>query len=268
MALRGVPPFGLGAFDRGSEGVPGAPYTWRAIYADASTTARDATQSKRLGSTWLFLMPDAWRDDTWRASLNRIITKCNALGCDGIIVNPEQYMTIESANAFGQALSDASEDVRIGLVTIPAFSRLSQLAAKAGGKIWATYEAYGRTARGAETFAAWHSRFEDLFGAGRVIPSIAGWVPETPLGRELASGEGYKKYLEEIPKACGAAAWTTSNTIPRHMRAPLSEYSPGGSEVGTLLYSLQALAVSPAGIGAGIASAAGIIALIAATSRK
>lgn len=251
LILAGVPPFGLGAFDRGHEGVPGAPFRFRSIHAANVNTAGDFALAARLGPVWMHLLPRRFDPDTWRDGLRDLLRRANIHGPTGIIVNPEWAGADDgAARAFGREVKAASADFRVGMVSIPSFPSLRAFADACDGGCWGSYEAYHRTRAGADVFASWHAAWERAFGRGRVIPSIAAWYPETPLGQQLRDPDTYRRYIASLPKAAGAIAWTTSNAPPRHMLETLSTYEPGGSLPGTVALACASLAVSRAGIGA------------------
>lgn len=245
LMFAGMPPIGRGAYVQAT--VPDGPFrfyvlnAWRADLAEHVATVR-----ARGAEVWLYGGPGRWTVDAWRASLAFIAQKAREVGTTGIVVNPEAGSPDgEEARAFGRAVAALSLDHRVGLAFTPFFHGLPEMAETVGDAVWSAVEVYSQgdgPGNDAAAFRTWFERSRRYFGP-RAILSIAGWVPDgEPV---LGTPEGYRDYLQKLPHVAGAIAWTTGQ-LPRHQRAALESWEPGGSATGTAALAALAFMARPA----------------------
>lgn len=213
IAFHGIPPGGLGVFTRGSllEG----PWRWYAADPRIGGGAL-VRQCLTRGPCWLFQGPDAWRPETWRATLAAQLAAVRALGATGIIANPEagwERASREEKEAFGAALRAASFETRIGVVTIPSWGPFEIVARAAGRGVWWSMELYSQSAREAMVPALW-ARWTAIVGR-RLIPTLAGFDPPADSDGTLDTPEGYSRYLDSIPRTGGAIVWAVHGDLRR-----------------------------------------------------
>lgn len=237
LLLAGVPPSGMGLYAR--ETIEAGPWSFVAVNASRADRAAQAAEVHRRGAQlWLYATPEAWRPDTWMASLSAIVTKARELDAVGIIADPESGWRGTDAAALGRALAETAHDVRVCVTSFPEFPSLVSLAAGCGRMVSASPQIYGRTTQDGEVWARWIGHWRDLFG-GRVCLSIAGW----PADESMNHAEGYRAYLARLPKVGGAIVWDATGAAPHYISDALADYSPGGSLPGTVAAaSLSALA--------------------------
>lgn len=247
IIMGGVPPASLGVYGRAV--VLGAPFRWRAVNASRADVATQVAQARAYGGgVWLWSGPESFSPRAWRGTLARILSLCESLGCDGIIVDPEsEWPALTTAAraseliAFGAALRDASTRVRVGITSYPMFPGIDVLAREAGSRVWGSPQIYGRTSLNAADFDSWYARWTDIFGAARVIPSVAGWESVPALG----TADGFRAYLASVPRAGGAIVWPPQRELAPHIAAALADYSPGGNPVGTAAAVAFSVAARP-----------------------
>lgn len=262
--LAGVPPFGLGIYGRDS--IERGPWSWRSYNAERTGDVRE--QFFAGGGGWLWAGPASMRPDVWQRGVDDLEALAVELGASGIIVDPEggwpQISRAErerQGRAFGERCAAAS--VRVGMTSYPLWPARRAFVEGAGGKVWGTPQIYGISVRTPDQIARAWDDWTGLFGAGKLIPSIAAW--RDPRSDLLQSAEGYADYLSRIPHACGAIAFDTGNrssdpnrtSIPSFMRDALAGYHPGGSAIGTVIYAARAVLARPEG-----AIMIGVLALI------
>jgi hypothetical protein len=254
MLLAGMPPSGLGCYVR--DVVPGAPFRFRVINAARNDHAQQVARARELGGeVWLYSTPNEWRptraaferstDRTWQEGLARIVERALAAGADGIIADPEGGWTGAhdgEAEQLGRALAEVSSQLRVGVTSYPSWAGLEPCARAAGDRVFGSVQIYGRDANSAEAFAGWFNRWHRAFGS-RLGLSIAGWY-----ATEAHRGSGFRAYLERLPRASSAIAWLGTGEVPEHIAHELSLYSPGGSTLGTILESVLAFTMRPAGV--------------------
>lgn len=222
-ALAGVPPVGLGIYTR--DRVEPGPWAWRAV--DPRIRGGEVARAARAhGPIWLFAGPDAWRAETWRGTLARLLGQVGEFGAAGIIANPEAgWDGVGSAEfvAFGRALHEASYTTRVGVVTIPSWRGLRDVAAAAGRRVWWSPEFYSQYVTEADV-PGWWSRWRSIVGV-RLIPTIAAFQPPRDDDATLATAGGYRRYLESIPRAGGAIVWPTYPIRPYMLDALRARYA-------------------------------------------
>lgn len=252
--LAGVPPTGLGVYAWRSS-IPAGPWAWFVVDPRFPAVVAEA---KRRGPTWLFRGPESWTLETWRATLAELVAIASRplSGFEGVVVNPEAgWDGASDADfaEFGDALAQAALVTRIGVVTIPSWRGFERVARAAGRMVWWSIELYARTTA-PSTFAAHVARWRSVVGR-RVVPSLAGFIPATAMGREWIDpdedGSSYRDYLAAVPRASGAIVW--EGGVTDWMRAALSErFGPGGlvSRALGLPFALLALPDTWAGLAA------------------
>lgn len=206
--LPGIPPAGLGVY-AWRQAVPGP---WD--YAIVSPRVSSAVEYHRArGPIWLFLGPSSWEPSTWRASLADLLSRVDSLGAVGIVANPEagwQGSSAEERAAFGAALRDAARVTRVGVVTVGGWPARREVSRAAGDAVWWSMELYARGVP-PERFGAELERWarEGVAPRSRIVPAIAGFVPDTDLGRAaVGDASAYRdRYLAALPVGAGAAVW-------------------------------------------------------------
>lgn len=222
--LPGVPPSGLGVYVWQSSGIPAGPWSYFVIDARMSSVIELA---KARGPVWLFRTPEAWTPSTWRATLAALVAQAQRVGAAGIVANPEENgwdasVSAAERRAFGEALAEAARVVRVGVVSIPSWGPRAVVMAAAGPRVWWSIELYGRTTP-PSSFGDWISRWSMGGASGRVVPSIAGFVPNTALGRQTISAEGFAGYLAAFDRSLpGAIVWPNA-PLPAWMTAALAD---------------------------------------------
>lgn len=269
IALAGVPPAGLGVYGR--DVVLGEPFRWRAVNGSRADSAAQAQRARELGGgVWLWSGPESFAPSAWRATLARLASLAESYGAEGVIVDPESAWPglargarQRELAAFGEALRDLSSRMRVGITSYPSFPDLETLAEHAGSAVWGSPQIYGRTSLDPAAFAQWYSRWTGIFGATRVIPSIAGWASSDGID----TGPEYRAYLDSLPRASGAIVWPPQGNLPRHIAAELATYSPGGNAVASAGRALASFAARPVFMVAAVAAIA-IIAGAVALARR
>lgn len=249
LVLGGMPPVGLGVYLR--DQVLGAPFAFRCVNGSRSDAGEQARAARALGGeVWLYTGPTSWEPDTWRDGLASILAQRRALGATGIIADAEggwpdvtRERAESEARELGAALGAAAADTRVGFTSYPNWGPLESFAATCGPMVWCSPQIYGRTSNTAEAFASWWARWVGLFGTARCIPSIAGWNASD----DHRTPEGFRAYLERLPRAPGAIAWTAAGGVPAHIAAALSTWSPGGSSIETAARAAYSFAARPVG---------------------
>jgi hypothetical protein len=265
MLARAVPPFGVGIYARDTIETYRR-WAFVAVNAWRSDAPSQAAQARELGaSVWLYGTPERWGPGReWREGLVRIRAVAASIpGVEGIIADPEtdwpalgQRERYAEAAALGAALRETARSMRVGVTSYPAWPGLDALAAACAGDVWASPQIYGRTSQDPRAFEQWFARWTERFGAGRVIPSIAGWASSPA----LATDEGYRRYLAAIPRAPGVIVWDTAGSgTPEHIRRALATYEPGSA-----VDVAHALAVHPPVIVGVLLAVAAVAVLVSA----
>ena len=232
MIMAGVPPTGVGVYAR-NQSIEWL-RQWDVVALNgwrADALAKGEALKAHGRPVWLYGTPEHWAPANWRASIGRLVALREQGGFEGIIADPERgWATLARATRdaealrLGQGLAEAANETRVGVTSFPLWGPLGALAEGCGTKVWASPQLYGQSLK-PETIQGWYDRWSEAFGAGRVIPSIAGWIPSAR--PQLASPEVYRAYLAAIPKAGGALAWTAIGQMPPHIQAQLGTYDPG-----------------------------------------
>lgn len=245
--LAGDPPSGIGPFLRNAYVAGPWHYVlvnaWRSDAGELARTARAAG----LG-VWLYGTPEHFEPQTWREGLAFLLSRKEAIGADGVIVDAEEGWASQpnEARALGQAMRAASSDTRIGFTSFPAFGPLRELAAAAGEGVFGVPQIYGASLPGpidAPTVRAWWARWQAVFGP-RLVPAIAGWVAN----RLQETPAGFAEYLAMIPSSPGAMVWLEIGVMPSQIAQGLASYQPGGSSIGTLAQGALVFVARPAGL--------------------
>ena len=245
--LGGVPPAGVGLYIRDTM----EPRIGRfvALNAARSDLRLQATEARAGGrEVWLYSMPSEWRPDRWRDSIASIGRRAAEVGAVGVIADPENGWPELSATVrrreleqLGAALAQLAGTTRVGVTSYPMLPDLRSLAAGCGTRVWGSPQLYGRTATDAPTLAGWLARWRDAGFGPRTIPSIAAW----PASTQLETPEGFRRYLDALPRAGGAIGWRATGPMQRHIAAALASYEPGGSAAGTAALAAAAALGSP-----------------------
>lgn len=221
--LPGVPPSGLGVYVWQSSGIPAGPWAYYVVDARMGSVIEAA---KARGAVWLFRTPEAWTPSTWRATLAQLVAQAQRVGAAGIVANPEEDgwtggVSADERRAFGEALAEAARVVRVGVVSIPSWGPLPIVVPAAGSRVWWSIELYARTTP-PSSFGGWIGRWAGHGAGGRIVPSIAGFVPDTALGRATISEAGYAGYLDAFGRDLpGAIVWPHA-PLPSWMSAALA----------------------------------------------
>ena len=222
--IKGLPPFGRGVYARDT--VERYADSFVALNAARNDTAAKAAEARSRGlSVWLYYTPELWRPSIWRASLARIVEQARQLNACGVIVDAEggwETAAPGDARALGEAMRNAANTTRVGFTSYPLWRFMRVVAQACGGDVWATPQIYGRSANDAATFESWFRPWVANFGAGKVIPSIAGWASSPALGTRA----GFAAYLANLPGGAGFIAWDEAGEAPEYIIEELSRYAP------------------------------------------
>lgn len=249
----GAPPHGHGIYARGQEVSFLAQYDFVCLTsgrADAREKGRALkAQGKRL---WIYQGAYDWGKSQWRAAQARCEALAEELGADGCIADCEMgWESASRADAEEMARSLVASRFRWGFTSYPMWRFLSAVGPIFRGKVWGNPQIYGRTSyvqahgdliRQKAIHGEWWGLWVNAFGAGMVIPAVAGWVAH----ESQSTPDGFRAYLETIPHSQGAIAWTTNND-PAFLTAVYKEWSPGGSSAGTALHFLRGLVATQTG---------------------
>lgn len=233
-------PQGIGVYLRGPGmyRIPPAQYAqlmgarWVAPVASAYSDAQLAELKKAGFKVWLFEMPSKWVPAQAVATLDHLTRRVRALGLSGVVVDTEtaaQWSSAGRAFALGFAQLMAASPVPILWTTVPAWPYWREFAeATKGARVYASPQIYGVLANSSlKTPAAradWLRRWREVWGAARVVPSIAGW------GRD-EFGQG--QYFAEFAGEAAVAIWNTgSGVAPETMGAQLAAAGVGRGGLG------------------------------------
>lgn len=227
--LAGMPPRGVGIYARAQSVDFLARFDFVVLNGRrADSRAKGAILISGGKSVYLFSTPERWTPAAAVSELAFLETKAHSIGAVGIVANPERDWALPANQraAMARILSTglvqvAERGLRVGLVSIPQWPALGDL--ELDGKVWGSPENYAK-GRPAGTFERRNARWREIFGEGRVINSVSGWVSHA----EINTPEGFDVYLESLPRTLGAIAWTTNND-PAWMTQALLDWSPGGS---------------------------------------
>jgi hypothetical protein len=245
--LGGVPPAGLGLYIR--DAIDPRIGRFVALNAARSDLRAQATVARARGQeVWLYSMPSEWRPGVWRDSIASIGERARAIGAVGVIADPENGWPELSATVrrrelaeLGAALAAAAASTRVGVTSYPMLPDLRSLADGCGTRVFGSPQLYGRTATDAPTLRGWYDRWRDAGFGPRLVPSIAAWASSS----QLETPEGYRRYLDALPRAGGAIGWRATGPMQRHIAAALASYEPGGSAAGTAALAAAAGLGSP-----------------------
>lgn len=174
-------------------------------------------------------LPSNWRRNYAKAK--RIQDLYNL---DFVQMDPEGGWDGQSAEAI-QLANAMAEDARggrnVSLTSFPLWPHMRRVAEICRGHIWGCPQIYAKETyarEGAAVLNAWVGRWKQAFGDAYVIPGISGWKSNAVVSNE----EGYQRYLDAIPPAQGAIAWTVNartEWMDRRLRAFMPARFPGGT---------------------------------------
>lgn len=214
---------------------------WVAPVASKYSDAQLAELVRAGFRVWLFEHPSEWVPSKAAATLAALTARVRALGLSGVVVDTEtapQWASAGRAFALAFAASMAASPVPILWTTVPAWPYWREFAeATRGSKVYGSPQIYGVAAssslRAADVRAQWLARWRAEWGAGRVVPSIAGWGRD-----ELRQGEYFMTFEGEP----SVAIWNTGQGVrPEVMGAQLAAAGIGRGGLG----------VPPLALGAG-----------------
>jgi len=245
--LGGVPPAGVGLYIRDT--IDPRLGRFVALNATRADLNAQATVARARGQeVWLYSLPSEWRPGVWRESLTSIVQRAGSIGAAGVIADPEngwpelgQLARRRELAELGAALAAAAATTRVGVTSYPMLPDLRSLADGCGTRVFGSPQLYGRTATDAPTLRGWYDRWRDAGFGPRLVPSIAAWASSA----QLETPEGYRRYLDALPRAGGAIGWRATGPLPRYIAAELATYEPGGSAAGTAALAAAAGLGSP-----------------------
>lgn len=246
-----LPPSGRGVYANGSSAYDVgflSRFDFVAINArrgDAVTLARELVG--RGVDVWFYDYGSGWEPgDDHATTVARYEALCDSTGAIGGIVDAEggwhaSSDTTSLAAAIGASISRGH---RWGITSFPEGLAWCQALAKVGA--WGSPQMYGQT----NAVPAWYERWEAIFGARMVVPSVALWpgtVNGIPGNDWARDANVYAAYLRSIPQALGAIGWTAG--IPSDaMLAAFLDWAPWGNVLSRVLYYVRARALTPVGI--------------------
>lgn len=246
--ISAMPPVGVGVYARSQSVEFLSRFDFVALRSrnsDGSVNASaepQAAQLKAAGTkVWLYSGPSAWRPGgIWAAEVEHMRALARRIGASGIIADPEdgwRNALASEAESLGKALAKLAGDTRVGVTSFPLFPHRSALASACAGRVWASPQLYEK-GRPSGAAAAWFADWQRLFGARRVIPSVSGWRSHESIGTRAQ----FRSYLERMPKAQGAIAWTT-NGAPAYFATELVDWNPAGNVGAQVAYAIASAPV-------------------------
>lgn len=248
MFLAGnLPPGGRGVYARSQSVDWLATFDFVCLVATRGDTRTKARQLVARGRpVWLYDMPSEW---TPSHDIAAVVARFEALardvGATGCIADLEAgwpQADIEPARA--ALAASVARGFRWGVTSYPELrERLRPLSAL---DVWFSPQMYNQSGATAAAYQKWL----DVFGARRVIPSIALWRGAPGLGTD----DHFKAYfagLGSLASARGAIAWTTDATdevADASIVAMFRDYAPWHDVVTRALLWLAAYIPTPVGI--------------------
>lgn len=168
--------------------------------------------------------PAAWRPSDWRRTLPDILSWARAVGATGILPDPEDAWRgarAEQMSQLGRALREAAAELPVCITAFPLLPHRQALAAETKGYVSASPQLYAK-GHPASALKAWFDHWEDLWGAGAVVPSVSigsGIRDADPVA--FGSAAGFHAYLESVPAAPGWWAWPTGSVPESRTRVYL-----------------------------------------------
>lgn len=168
--------------------------------------------------------PSAWTPNGWRATLPRILAWAKAVGAEGILPDPEDLWRAARAEQMaelGRALREAASETKVCITSFPLLPLRETLAKETRGYVSASPQLYAK-GRPASAIKAWFDHWEDLWGAGAIVPSVSigsGIRDADPV--VFGSPAGFAAYLDSIPASPGWWAWPTGSVPAARSRVYL-----------------------------------------------
>lgn len=270
------PPSGHGVYARGQSVEYLRQFDFVALNSLRADTVAKARQLKDAGKrVYLYSTPGEWTPIMFPAGRARILAKCAQLRgvVSGYIADPEndwaQFSSGEQRNAlargFGRLLAQDADvgapehglgPLDVGITSFPNFPALDGFASGCEGKVWASPQLY--VDRGEAVLLAFMERWRQAFSHRLVIPSVACWKNANAPG--IHTPAGYAQYLDTIPEAVGAIAWTVTRDTA-WMTAAYLDYNPAGNPITGAFLRASGFFTSPAGIAIAVIA---LIVLVAA----
>lgn len=211
---------GLGVWGH-DQGVPAGPWSFAFVIAGVRYREQVAEVRARGITPYLWLGPFHWTPAEWRSTLPFIVGRAREVGARGIGVDLEnEWPTMHSSDRralfqdLGAALGEvARSGLEVVVTSFPSLPDLETLVSAAGGRgvLTGNAQIYGISAQDGASFARWHRKWIESFGADRATISFAA----EPWGRNayLREPGAFAAYLELLPQAPAAVAWYEGATL-------------------------------------------------------